>query len=108
MGAHTSVDDEVTPDRLPVYRPSTRRTLTVLLLLAIPLAAGSYFLIGRWKAQRNREIKKQLVLATEQLRHDSYESYKRACAAAESSARCRRETGLPLSERSVSPTYEPP
>lgn len=76
--------EEVTSDRLrPVHRPSTRLTVTVLLLLAIPLAGGSYWLIGRWKAQRNREIKKQLAMATEQLRHDSYESYKRACAAAD-------------------------
>ncbi|HME90282.1 MAG TPA: tetratricopeptide repeat protein [Myxococcaceae bacterium] len=76
--------EDVTSDRLrPVHRPSTRLTLTFLLLLVIPLAAGSYWLIGRWKAQRNREIKKHLALATEQLRHDSYESYKRACAAAD-------------------------
>lgn len=76
--------DEITSERLrPVHRSSSRRTWTVLLLLAIPLAGGSYFLIGRWKAQRNREIKKQLGSATEQLRHDSYDSYKRACAAAD-------------------------
>jgi len=74
--------DEVAPDRVgPEHRPRTRRTLTLLLLLAIPLGVGSYWFGGRWKAQRNREIKKHLALATEQLRHDSYESYKRACAA---------------------------
>jgi tetratricopeptide (TPR) repeat protein len=76
--------DEVAPERFaPEPRPRTRQTLTVLLLLAIPLGVGSYWLVGRWKAQRNREIKKHLALATEQLRHDSYESYKRACAAAD-------------------------
>jgi tetratricopeptide (TPR) repeat protein len=63
--------------------PSKRRTLAILLLLSIPVAGGSYFLWGRWKAQRNREIKKNLANAAEQLRHDSYDSYKRACAAAD-------------------------
>jgi tetratricopeptide (TPR) repeat protein len=60
-----------------------RRTVAIVLLLAIPLAGGSYFLWGRWKAQRNREIKKNLATAAEQLRHDSYESYKRASIAAD-------------------------
>jgi cellulose synthase operon protein C len=83
--ARSPLEEEVTSDR---HRPIShgshpRRTVAIALLLAIPLAGGSYFLWGRWKAQRNREIKKNLANAAEQLRHDSYESYKRACAAAD-------------------------
>jgi tetratricopeptide (TPR) repeat protein len=79
------LEEEATSDRLrPAPRaPSMRRTIAIVLLLAIPLAGGSYFLWGRWKAQRNREIKKNLAYAAEQLRHDSYESYKRASIAAD-------------------------
>jgi len=79
------LEEESTSDRLrPAPRaPSMRRTVAIVLLLAIPLAGGSYFLWGRWKAQRNREIKKNLAYAAEQLRHDSYESYKRASIAAD-------------------------
>ncbi len=83
--ARAPYEEEVTSDRIhPMRRaPSKRRTLAILLLLSIPIAGGTYFLWGRWKAQRNREIKKNLANAAEQLRHDSYESYKRACLAAD-------------------------
>ncbi len=83
--ARSVLEEESTSDRLrPAPRvPSMRRTVAIVLLLAIPLAGGSYFLWGRWKAQRNREIKKNLATAAEQLRHDSYESYKRASIAAD-------------------------
>src|SRR5215813_1438198 len=78
-------EQEETSDRsLPVSRSSpTRRTIALALLVAIPTAMGGYFFWGRWKAQRNRETKKNLTIAAEQLRHDSYESYKRACVAAD-------------------------
>ena len=83
--ARSPLEEEVTSDRhRPILQGShPRRTVAIALLLAIPLAGGSYFLWGRWKAQRNREIKKNLANAAEQLRHDSYDSYKRACAAAD-------------------------
>ncbi len=48
----------------------------------MPLILGGYFFQGRMAAQRNREIKKQLDVATEQLKHDSFDSYKKACDAA--------------------------
>ena len=78
-------EQEETSDRsLPVSRSSpARRTIALVLLVAIPAAMGGYFFWGRWKAQRNRETKKNLTIAAEQLRHDSYESYKRACIAAD-------------------------
>jgi len=78
-------EEEDSSDRsLPVSGSSpTRRTIALALLVAIPTAMGGYFFWGRWKAQRNRETKKNLTIASEQLRHDSYESYKRACVAAD-------------------------
>jgi tetratricopeptide (TPR) repeat protein len=77
-------EDEVTVERLAASspRPSKRTNLTLVLLLAVPLVGGGYYAWGRWKAQRNREIKKHLSDAAEQLRHDSYESYKKACVEA--------------------------
>ncbi|HYO70264.1 MAG TPA: tetratricopeptide repeat protein, partial [Archangium sp.] len=57
--------------------------ITLGLLIAVPLILGGYFVQGRMAAQRNREIKKQLDAATEQLKHDSFASYKKACEAAD-------------------------
>lgn len=76
-------EEEESSQRSPRRHSSSRQMVAFLLLLAIPLSGGGYFFWGRWKAQRNREIKKNLANAAEQLRHDSYESYKRASVAAD-------------------------
>jgi tetratricopeptide (TPR) repeat protein len=52
-------------------------------MLMIPLTIVGYTVFGRWRAYHNREIKKYLDEAAEQLRHDSYSSYKKACEAAD-------------------------
>ncbi|MBI3183438.1 MAG: tetratricopeptide repeat protein [Myxococcales bacterium] len=62
---------------------ATKRKRFLTLLVLVPLALGAYWGYGRWKAIRNREIAKLLKEATEQLKHDSYDSYKRACEAAD-------------------------
>ncbi|HXN40981.1 MAG TPA: tetratricopeptide repeat protein, partial [Myxococcaceae bacterium] len=66
-----------------LHRKKGNRGVFLFLLLLVPIAVGGYFLFGRWKAQRNRDIKKYLTEATEQLRHDSYSSYKKASEAAD-------------------------
>ena len=63
-------------------RSSTRK-LSLFLVLAIPVLVGGYTVFGRWRAYHNREIKKYLDQAAEQLRHDSYSSYKKASEAAD-------------------------
>jgi tetratricopeptide (TPR) repeat protein len=66
-----------------LHRKKGTRGVFFFLLLVVPIAVGGYFLFGRWKAQRNRDIKKYLTEATEQLRHDSYSSYQKASGAAD-------------------------
>jgi tetratricopeptide (TPR) repeat protein len=78
-------DDDVSPRRRrPSPQESRKRTRTVfiVLALALPAALGGYAAYGRWAAINAREIKKHLAEATEQLKHDSYASYKKACEAA--------------------------
>jgi len=59
------------------------RKLFLVLVLAIPVFVVGYTVFGRWRAYHNREIKKYLDQAAEQLRHDSYSSYKKASEAAD-------------------------
>jgi tetratricopeptide (TPR) repeat protein len=78
-------EDEDESPRRPARKaqPGASRFITLGLVILVPLVLGGYFFYGRWSAQRSREIKKQLDTATEQLKHDSYESYKKACEAAD-------------------------
>ena len=64
-------------------RMKKTRFAFIAMVVALPLFLGSYYFIGQWQARRNREIKKALAEATAQLKHDSYESYKKACEAAD-------------------------
>ena len=81
------VDDE---DDAPASRRTpakggggnTGRFITLGLAVMLPLLVAGYFIHGRSVKQRNSEISKQLKTATEELKHDSYESYKKACDAA--------------------------
>jgi len=57
--------------------------VALVLMVALPLAVAGYAGYGRWSAQRNREFKKHLGEATEELKHDSYESYRKASEAAD-------------------------
>jgi tetratricopeptide (TPR) repeat protein len=62
---------------------STSKNFFFKMLIIAPLCIGIYALWGQWQVRRNREIKKHLDVATEQLKHDSYASYKKACEAAD-------------------------
>jgi cellulose synthase operon protein C len=77
------VDDEA--PRKPGKKKGADKSkfITVGLLVAVPLILGGYFVQGRMAAQRSREIKKQLDVATQELKHDSFASYKKACEAAD-------------------------
>ncbi len=80
------VDDE---DDAPASRRkpanaggNSGKFITLGLAVMLPLLLGGYFFHGRSVKQRNSEISKNLKTATEELKHDSYESYKKACDAA--------------------------
>lgn len=85
--AHVPVDDEddisdsASGSYPQVRRKSAKRGIGtfVFLLLAVPVALGAYFGIGRMKAKEGREMNRLFREADELLRHDSYESYKKAC-----------------------------
>ncbi len=75
---------EPEPEPLPASRKSSgTRKFFKFLVLMIPLTVAGYTLYGRWRAYHNREIKKYLDQAAEQLRHDSYSSYQKASEAAD-------------------------
>ncbi|CAM4326641.1 tetratricopeptide repeat protein [Corallococcus sp. ZKHCc1 1396] len=77
-------DDDESPSRRKAPAGSNRsKTLSLVLLLLIPLFAGGYGWYSSQAKKRNRELKKNLDVATEQLKHDSFVSYKKACEAAD-------------------------
>ena len=65
------VDDDDAPRKSRKKGSSAGKYAALAMVLAFPLMLGGYFFQGRMAAQRNREIKKQLDAATEQLKHDS-------------------------------------
>jgi Tfp pilus assembly protein PilF len=77
------VDDEDAPRKPRKTGSGISKYITLGLVIAVPVILGGYFFQGRAAAQRSREIKKQLDAATEQLKHDSFDSYKKACEAAD-------------------------
>lgn len=84
-------DDEVLSDEVDVSRarrsgkgPSAaQKGVFFALLVLAPLTVGGYYFFSQHQARVNREIKKNLDEASEQLKHDSYASYKKACEAAD-------------------------
>lgn len=55
------------------------KTLFFLLIIGIPLSAGLFWYISRLTAIKTREVNKLLSQATDQLKHDSYDSYQKVC-----------------------------
>jgi tetratricopeptide (TPR) repeat protein len=77
-------DEDDAPSRRKPAKASggSGKFVTLGLAVMLPLLLGGYFFHGRSVKQRNSEISKHLKTATEELKHDSYESYKKACDAA--------------------------
>ncbi|MBN8226971.1 tetratricopeptide repeat protein [Corallococcus macrosporus] len=76
-------DDEPSPRRQGGAKGKGSKMLSLVLLILIPLFAGGYGFYSAQAKKRGRELKKNLDAATEQLKHDSFDSYKKACAAAD-------------------------
>lgn len=64
-------------------RSGPARAMFFLLLFTVPLAAGAYYGIGQWKAKQAREVKAKIQAAQDLIKNDTYDSYKKACDAAE-------------------------
>src|SRR5215469_840692 len=70
-------------DQVPT--PATKQghaTRFVIMAIAGVLIIGGWYGYGQWKAARDIKLKKSLKEASEQLRHDSFASYKKATDAA--------------------------
>ncbi|RKG72373.1 tetratricopeptide repeat protein [Corallococcus terminator] len=76
-------EDEPSSRRKTPAGGNRSKTLSLVLLLLIPLFAGGYGWYSAQAKKRGRELKKNLDVATEQLKHDSFVSYKKACEAAD-------------------------
>ncbi|RKG58052.1 tetratricopeptide repeat protein [Corallococcus sp. AB011P] len=76
-------EDEPSSRRKSAPKSNGSKMLSLVLLVLIPLFAGGYGFYSAQAKKRGRELKKNLDVATEQLKHDSFDSYKKACAAAD-------------------------
>ncbi len=72
-------DDDQLPAPATKSGHATRFIITALAGVAI---LGGWYGYGQWKAARDIKLKKSLKEASEQLRHDSFASYKKATDAA--------------------------
>jgi cellulose synthase operon protein C len=75
-------DDEVSSKRRQKQSGSSKY-ITLALFLAAVLSAIGYAWYSNHTKKLNREFKKHLDVATEQLKHDSFDSYKKAVEAAD-------------------------
>jgi tetratricopeptide (TPR) repeat protein len=77
-------DDEVSTRRRPASSGGgASKFVTLALLIAIPLFAGGFWFYSANAKQRSRELKKSLDAASVLLKRDSFDSYKKACEAAD-------------------------
>ncbi|RKH74413.1 tetratricopeptide repeat protein, partial [Corallococcus sp. AB032C] len=76
-------EDEPSSRRKSPPKSNGSKMLSMVLLILIPLFAGGYGFYSAQAKKRSRELKKNLDVATEQLKHDSFASYKKACEAAD-------------------------
>ncbi|QSQ24315.1 tetratricopeptide repeat protein [Pyxidicoccus parkwayensis] len=76
-------DDAPSSRRRPAKGGSAGKMVTLALLVAIPLFAIGYGWYSSHAKARARELKKSLDVASELLKRDSFDSYKKACEAAD-------------------------
>ncbi|MGA9524016.1 MAG: tetratricopeptide repeat protein, partial [Myxococcaceae bacterium] len=79
-------EEEISPRRPRAAKArsnSQSKSVFFALLVIVPVVSLGYYFVGQYSAKQSREIKKHLDMASEQLKHDSYASYKLACEAAD-------------------------
>jgi tetratricopeptide (TPR) repeat protein len=75
-------DDEASARRRP--KPSgSSKYITLGLFVAVVLSSIGYAWYSNYTKKLNREFKKHLDASSEQLKHDSFDSYKKACEQAD-------------------------
>jgi len=75
-------DDEEAGSKRRPKSGNSSKYITLGLFIAAILSAAGYAWYSKYTKELNREFKKRLDVATEQLKHDSFDSYKKACEAA--------------------------
>ncbi|ADO73788.1 tetratricopeptide repeat protein [Stigmatella aurantiaca] len=75
-------DDDASPRRR-AKQNSSSKYITLGLFVVIVASVVGYSVVSSRTKRNNLEYKKQLDAATEQLKHDSFDSYKKACEAAD-------------------------
>jgi tetratricopeptide (TPR) repeat protein len=74
-------DDDEAQSRKP-KKPNISKYISMGLFAALLISVIGYSVVSSRTKERNRQFKKHMDAATEQLKHDSYDSYKKACDAA--------------------------
>ncbi len=76
-------DDEASSRRRPAKQSGSSKFITLGLFVVVVCSTIGYAWYSSHTKKLNREYKKHLDAATEQLKHDSFASYKKACEEAD-------------------------
>jgi tetratricopeptide (TPR) repeat protein len=75
-------DDDAPRGKRREKKPNISKYISLGLAAALIISVVGYSVISSRTKERKLQFKKHMDAATEQLKHDSYESYKKACEAA--------------------------
>jgi tetratricopeptide (TPR) repeat protein len=75
-------DDDAPRGKQGTKKPNISKYISLGLAAALILSVVGYSVISSRTKERKLQFKKHMDVATEQLKHDSYDSYKKACEAA--------------------------
>ena len=76
-------EDVAASQRRPAPGGRGGKMVTMALLVAIPLVVFGYYFYSKHSTEKSRELKKSLNAASELLKRDSYDSYKKASEVAD-------------------------
>jgi tetratricopeptide (TPR) repeat protein len=75
-------DDDAPQSKKGAKKPNISKYISLGLAVALVVSVVGYSVISSRTKERKLQFKKHMDVATEQLKHDSYDSYKKACEAA--------------------------
>src|SRR5690606_39025169 len=76
-------DDDDDYPRRSKSGTGAQKAVFLSMLVLFPLALGGYWFFQKSARERDGAVRRQLSVATEELKHDSFESYKKVSSAAE-------------------------
>ena len=76
-------EDDEPPRRRPRPGAGGQKAFFLGMVVLFPLAIGGYWFMQSQAKARDAAVRRQLSVATEELKHDSFDSYKKVSAAAE-------------------------